>query len=90
MGTARERVVAEIEREPARFPGTGGVAAKHMGTGCVHWSPDPVRQDAQPLGRPRPHSGRCPTTTSSSRTVRSNSAARTGGPAARKASASAR
>ena len=33
MGTARERAIAEIERELAAFPGTGGGAAKHLGTG---------------------------------------------------------
>ena len=33
MGTERERVIGEIEREFAEFAGTGGVAAKHLGPG---------------------------------------------------------
>ena len=33
MGTERERVIAEIEEAFAGFAGTGGVAAKHLGTG---------------------------------------------------------
>jgi beta-lactamase class A len=33
MGIARDQVIAAIEREFADFQGTGGVAAKHLGTG---------------------------------------------------------
>ncbi len=33
MGSERERVIGEIEREFADFAGTGGVAVKHLGTG---------------------------------------------------------
>src|SRR3712207_5016623 len=33
MGSERERVIGEIEREFAEFAGTGGIAAKHLGTG---------------------------------------------------------
>ena len=33
MGSEQERAIGEIERESAEFGGTGGVAAKHLGTG---------------------------------------------------------